>query len=136
ERSSEGGRSRLAVDAKNDPAKRLRLERARLLDHDPRALVQWKAADSGAEGWQRERRGAELVRDLERAPGRPPDRVRARDPILAHHRGMDHPAGGQPSRAGRDRIANRDRSLRHRLALDLVPTRALNRARDPGAHPE
>src|SRR5207253_1681006 len=46
------------------------------------------------------------------------------------------PARRQRARAGRDRLADRDRPLRDRLALDLLAARALDRARDARAHPE
>ena len=58
--------------------------RPRCVDHDPSALRDGKAADAGAEGGERERLGAELVRDAEAALGRAPDevgvRLRAPDP--------------------------------------------------------
>src|SRR5207237_9126366 len=80
------GRPRLvAEDGEDDTPERPGLEAPRLLDHDPRALVEREAADAGPDGGQRERGGPELVRDAEAARGRPADEVGVRPQILSHH---------------------------------------------------
>ena len=106
------------------------------VDHQPCALVERKAADAGAEGGQRKRLGAQLVRDSKHAPRRALDELGVRPQVLRHHRAVDHPPRGQPARAGRDRIADGNRAFRDRLALDLLTACALQRACDAGAHPQ
>src|SRR6266516_3180424 len=49
---------------------------------------------------------------------------------------MDDPAGLEPPGAGRDRVAELDRPLSDRLALDLFTSGAFDRARHAGSHPE
>ena len=56
--------------------------------------------------------------------------------VLAHDGAVDDVLRRQAPGAGRDRVADLDRALRHRLALDLVAAGALDRARHACAHPE
>src|SRR5207249_131040 len=95
-----------------------------------------EAADARAERGQREGGAAELVRHLEAATSRALDQLAVRAQVLAHDRSVDHVARPQPSSAGRDRLADLDRPLGDRLALDLLATRALDRAGHAGPHPE
>ena len=49
---------------------------------------------------------------------------------------MDDVTSLEATGAGCDSGADRDRALRHRLALDLLPARPLDRPGDAGAHPQ
>ena len=64
------------------------------------------------------------------------DEICVRPQVLAHHGPVDHPAGREPAGRGRDRAAELDRALRHRLSLDLVAAGPLEGSRDARAHPE
>ncbi len=136
ERRLERARSLGPVDRDDDALERRRLEGADRVDHRAGGVGNGNAADAGAEGRERERPRAETVGRLEDCLGRASDELRRRAQVLAHHRSVDDVLRLQRAAASGDRAADRDRPLRHRLALDLRAAGPLDRAGDTGAHPQ
>src|SRR5206468_3181101 len=61
----EGACGIVAEDGEDDTLQSLRAVLAHRVDHQARTLLEREAADAGAEGRERDRRAAELVRELE-----------------------------------------------------------------------
>src|ERR1700745_425154 len=126
----------VAEDGEDDALERARLVRAPDVHHDAPAFgAERKAADAGAERGKRKRPAPKLVGELEAGTRRASDETGVGAQVLAHHRAVDHVPRGQPPTGGRHRRPDRDRALRHCLALDLVTSRTLERARHACAPP-
>ena len=75
-------------------------------------------------------------RYLQHAGCRLRDERGIRAEVLTHDGSVDDPLRRQATGGCCDRVADRDRPLRHRLVLNLVAASSLDRTGDPCAHPQ
>ena len=106
------------------------------LDRDPGRLLEREAADARAERREGDARRPDLARPGHRAPDGGLDDGPARPAVAIERDGVDDGPGGE--RAGRrhDGAAERHRRLADGRELDRVAAGALDRAADPGRHPQ